>query len=150
MRTYTRNFQTFQGQLFANQGITYKFLMNHPKKQGLFIYQVIPVEDPDAEYVRDWFVCGWSIKEALKVINKAKGGKLEGFSKTTCSGYSMLHDGRRVRISDHASMTARSKSDIEFTMSYRRAAIYLNDEIVYQVTRKSTAQELYNALANAF
>ena len=34
--------------------------------------------------------------------------------------------------------------------SFIESAIYLNDQIVYQVTRKSTAQELYNALANAF
>jgi hypothetical protein len=150
MQYHTRNFKEFKGSKFTEGSTSFEFLMNHPKKEGLFIYKVVPHIDADAELIRDWFVSGWDVKAALKTINKAKVGKLEGFSKTTCSGYSLLRDGRRVRISDHEAIAIRSKSDVEFITSYRRGEIYLNGEIVFQATKNSTSQDLYNALANAF
>jgi hypothetical protein len=148
----TRNFSEFQGQEFTQGSTKFTFLMKHPKKDA-FIYNstviVSQEQKEENEEAKNFFVIGWSVKEALKFINKKLGGKIEGQSKTTCSGYTRLHDGRRVRISDHPAIAGRSKSDIDFVMNYRSNSISLDGVRVFTANAKSTVEELFQSLVNA-
>ena len=151
-RQMTRNFPLFQGQEFTQGGFRFTYLMKHPKKDA-YIYNssviVSEAEKNESEDTKNFFVIGWEVREALKFINKKLGGKIEGQSSTTCSGYTKLRDGRRVRISDHSAIANRSKSDIEFIMNYRSNSISLDGVTVFVANSKSTPCELFQSLVNA-
>ena len=152
----TRNFPTYNGQEFSQNGIQFTFLMNHPKKDA-FIYEVgKPAANEyskQAAIRQDWFDCQFNHREMMKFINRQLGGKLSGESKTTMSLYSTLKSGVRVRVSDHSAFCRRSQSDVYIIIGGRTGApsISVNDSkvLIDWASAMANPETLFSAVCDA-
>jgi hypothetical protein len=152
----TRNFPTFNGPAFSQNGIQFTFLMNHPKKDA-FIYEVgKPATNEyskQAAIRQDWFDCQFNHREMMKFINRQLGGKLSGESKTTMSLYSILKSGLRVRVSDHSAFCRRSQSDVYIIIGGRTGSpsISVNDSKVSidWASAMANSETLFSAVCDA-